>query len=49
LRFSGYAELHLEAPTLGEHNAQVLADYLGYPAARVDQLETMGVLKQGPR
>jgi crotonobetainyl-CoA:carnitine CoA-transferase CaiB-like acyl-CoA transferase len=49
LRFSAYDELDLQAPTLGEHNAQVLADYLGYPAARIDQLETMGVLKRGPR
>jgi crotonobetainyl-CoA:carnitine CoA-transferase CaiB-like acyl-CoA transferase len=49
LRFSGYHELDLQAPTLGEHNAHVLAEYLGYPAARVEQLETMGVLARGPR
>ena len=32
---------------MGEHNAQVLADYLGYPAERIDHLETSGVLKRG--
>src|SRR5713101_1033425 len=35
LRFSEYGELALEAPTLGEHNAQILNNYLGYSAARI--------------
>jgi len=49
LRFSAYDELDLQAPTLGEHNAQVLAEHLDYRAERVDQLETIGVLRRGPR
>jgi crotonobetainyl-CoA:carnitine CoA-transferase CaiB-like acyl-CoA transferase len=49
LRFSGFNELDLQAPTLGEHNRQTLADYLDYPAPRVEQLENMGVIRRGPR
>jgi hypothetical protein len=30
---------------LGEHNEYVLTQYLGYPAARVRELETLGVLR----
>jgi hypothetical protein len=29
---------------LGEHNFSVLEKYLGYSAARVDELETAGIL-----
>ena len=49
LRFSGYGELALEAPTLGEHNAEILSDYLGYSAARIEKLEAAGVLNRGSR
>ncbi|MBV8362385.1 MAG: CoA transferase [Deltaproteobacteria bacterium] len=49
LRFSAYGELALEAPTLGEHNAEILNDYLGYSAARIAKLEAAGVLNRGPR
>jgi crotonobetainyl-CoA:carnitine CoA-transferase CaiB-like acyl-CoA transferase len=49
LRFSEYGELELEAPALGEHNAQILAEYLGYPATRIDELQGRGVLNRGPR
>lgn len=49
LRFSEYGELSLEAPTLGEHNAQILNDYLGYSAARIEELEKAGVLNRGSR
>ncbi|HZP45447.1 MAG TPA: CoA transferase [Candidatus Binataceae bacterium] len=49
MRFSDYPELALEAPTLGEHNAAVLADYLGYPPERIADLERAGVLHRGPR
>jgi len=49
LRFSEYAELELEAPTLGEHNAQILSDYLGYSTDRIDELDRADVLHQGPR
>jgi crotonobetainyl-CoA:carnitine CoA-transferase CaiB-like acyl-CoA transferase len=49
LRFSDYGELPLQAPTLGEHNAQILSDYLGYSDAQVRELEATGVLNSGPR
>ncbi len=49
LRFSGYGELELQAPTLGEHNMPILTEYLGYSPAQVEQLEAMGVLRRGPR
>jgi crotonobetainyl-CoA:carnitine CoA-transferase CaiB-like acyl-CoA transferase len=46
LRFSDFpAPLDLEAPFLGEHNAEVLGDYLGYPAEQVADLERRGVLR----
>lgn len=45
LRFSDFPEpLELHAPFLGEHNAEVLARYLGYGAERVAHLEETGVL-----
>lgn len=50
LRFSAFPErLPLEAPTLGEHNAEVLERYLGYPAERVRALESEGILHRGER
>jgi crotonobetainyl-CoA:carnitine CoA-transferase CaiB-like acyl-CoA transferase len=49
MRFSEYGELDLEAPTLGEHNEQILRDYLGYSASRLDELDRAGVLHHGPR
>jgi crotonobetainyl-CoA:carnitine CoA-transferase CaiB-like acyl-CoA transferase len=50
MRFSGY-ERHpeMQAPTLGEHNAAVLGDYLGYSAERIAALEREGVLRRGER
>jgi crotonobetainyl-CoA:carnitine CoA-transferase CaiB-like acyl-CoA transferase len=48
LRFSDFPQrLELEAPTLGQHNEEVLTKYLGYPQARVRELEQMGVLRSG--
>ncbi|HEX2797745.1 MAG TPA: CoA transferase [Immundisolibacter sp.] len=45
LRFSAFPdELPLQAPFLGEHNAQVLGGLLGYDAARIEALQTQGVL-----
>ena len=45
LRFSAYPEeLEFEAPMLGEHNASILEQYLGYTPARVIELENSGVL-----
>jgi len=49
LRFSAYPEeLEFEAPMLGEHNASILEQYLGYTPARVIELETSGVLHRAP-
>ena len=49
LRFSDFPRrLDLEAPTLGEHNEEVLTKYLGYPQSRVRELEQIGVLRSGP-
>ena len=49
LRFSDYPELDLQAPTLGEQNAEILADYLGYSAGQVDELTAAGIVHSGPR
>jgi crotonobetainyl-CoA:carnitine CoA-transferase CaiB-like acyl-CoA transferase len=49
LRFSAYPEeLEFDAPMLGEHNASILQQYLGYTPARVIELETSGVLHRAP-
>ncbi|MGZ6212661.1 MAG: CaiB/BaiF CoA transferase family protein [Candidatus Binataceae bacterium] len=46
LRFSDFpAQLDLEAPFLGEHNAEVLGDYLGYTAEQIADLERRGVIR----
>jgi CoA:oxalate CoA-transferase len=43
LRFSDYPEeLEFDAPMLGEHNASILEEYLGYTRARVSELESPG-------
>jgi crotonobetainyl-CoA:carnitine CoA-transferase CaiB-like acyl-CoA transferase len=50
LRFSEFpGELTLEAPFVGENNAEVLQKYLGYSAAQVKELETGGVLFHADR
>ena len=36
------------APCLGEHNREVLIEVLGFPAARVDELERAGLLSDRP-
>src|SRR5215831_19444151 len=49
LRFSDYPEeLEFDAPMLGEHNASILEEYLGYTPARVIELEKSGVLHRAP-
>jgi crotonobetainyl-CoA:carnitine CoA-transferase CaiB-like acyl-CoA transferase len=49
LRFSAFPEsLELEAPLLGEHNAQILSTYLGLSADRIAQLEREHVLFSAP-
>jgi crotonobetainyl-CoA:carnitine CoA-transferase CaiB-like acyl-CoA transferase len=50
LRFSEYPRHgEMNAPTLGEHNASVLRDYLGYSPERIAMLEREGVTHRGPR
>ena len=50
IRFSEYeTQLELGAPTLGEHNEEVLSEFLGYSPARIRELEAAGVLHSGPR
>jgi crotonobetainyl-CoA:carnitine CoA-transferase CaiB-like acyl-CoA transferase len=49
LRFSAFPdELPLEAPLLGEHNAEILREYLGYSSERINELEAAGVLHKAP-
>jgi CoA:oxalate CoA-transferase len=49
LRFSDFpTELELQAPLLGEHNAEILGG-LGYSADRISELEKKGVLMHGDR
>ena len=44
-RFSEYPEpMDLQAPFLGEHNAEILKQYLGYSDQRLEQLTSEGVL-----
>ena len=50
LRFSAFPErLPLEAAVLGEHNAEVLSQYLGYSPEKIRTLEAQGVLHRGER
>jgi CoA:oxalate CoA-transferase len=49
LRFSAFPKrLELEAPLLGEHNAKILRDYLGYDPELISGLEREGVLYSKP-
>lgn len=49
LRFSEFPdELPLDAPLMGEHNRQVLGEYLGLAEAELDELERAGVLVRKP-
>ncbi|HAK62650.1 MAG TPA: hypothetical protein DCO82_05340 [Alphaproteobacteria bacterium] len=49
LRFSAFpGHLDLTAPFLGEHNAEVLGEYLGFGGDRIRALEMAGVLASEP-
>ena len=49
LRFSEFpAPLELQAPLLGEHNSQILTEWLGYSADQIRDLEHRGILRSGP-
>ena len=48
LRFSNFPDdLPLEAPTLGQHNAEVLRDWLGMNEQEIASLESANVLQAG--
>ncbi len=48
-RFSEFPDgSDLQAPLLGEHNTEVLRDYLGYSENRIAELEAQGVLRRAP-
>jgi crotonobetainyl-CoA:carnitine CoA-transferase CaiB-like acyl-CoA transferase len=49
LRFSAFPHpLELQAPLLGEHNAEILTQWLGYTSDEVQELERKGILRSGP-
>jgi len=48
LRFSEFPQtLDLQAPMLGEHNAEILTQWLGYTTDEVQELERKGILRNG--
>ena len=49
LRFSDFpTPLELQAPLLGEHNAEILTEWLGYSPDQIRDLERRGILRSGP-
>ena len=49
LRFSDFpSPLELQAPLLGEHNAEILAEWLGYSPDQIQDLERRGILRSSP-
>ncbi len=49
LRFSASpGQLDMQAPLLGQHNAEVLKEFLGYSDERIAQLREQGVLVERP-
>ena len=49
LRFSAFPQpLELQAPMLGEHNEEILTQWLGYTPDQVQELERKGILRSGP-
>jgi CoA:oxalate CoA-transferase len=50
LRFSDQPErLELVAPTLGQHNQEILEQVLDYSEEKINELKASGVLVSGPR
>ena len=49
LKFSAFPkDLKLSAPTLGEHNKEILERYLGYGSDRIEELKRTGALHSKP-
>jgi crotonobetainyl-CoA:carnitine CoA-transferase CaiB-like acyl-CoA transferase len=47
LHFSSFPEPAGEgAPMLGQHNEEILADYLGYSREQIEELERAGILRR---
>lgn len=49
VRFAQFRNLDLHAPMLGEHNNEILQNYLGYSARRIKELEGEGVIHKENR
>jgi CoA:oxalate CoA-transferase len=50
MRFSAFPEeVQQPAPTLGQHNAEVLQDYLGYSSEQIERLQADDILHRGER
>ena len=50
LRFLDFPRhLELEAPTLGEHNEEILRELIGLSPEGIRELEAAGILVRGPR
>jgi len=49
LRFAQFPDLELQAPMLGEHNTEILLNYLGYSLGYIKELETQNMIHQESR
>ena len=49
MRFTQFPTPDLQAPLLGEHNVEILQNYLGYSLERIKQLEVEGVIHRENR
>jgi crotonobetainyl-CoA:carnitine CoA-transferase CaiB-like acyl-CoA transferase len=49
VRFAQFPGLDLQAPMLGEHNTEILHNYLGYSLERIKELEAQGVIHRENR